>query len=175
MEKPTQIKYLMALVASTGLAWSPASAAVITEASDMSSITSISAVENQADQTVVSGTVVDDSNEPLIGVTVRQGKTGPIAVTNVDGRYSITLSDKEPQTLTFSYVGMKPLTEQINGRSVINVTLELSAVALDDVVVVGAYGTAQKREDLVGSMYQVNADEPIGQPVGVAGTDRARL
>lgn len=95
---------------------------------------------------------------------MRQGKKGPATVTDIDGRYSITLSKNEPKTLTFTYVGMKPLTVQINGRSNINVTLEQSAVALDDVVVVGGYGTAQKREDLVGSMYQVNAEDLANLP-----------
>lgn len=75
----------------------------------------------------------------------------------MDGRYTIRLSETGPKTLTYTYVGTKPVTEQVNGRSTINVTLENDAVALDDVVVVGAYGTAQKREDLVGSMYQVTS------------------
>lgn len=117
-----------------------------------------------ADNTVVTGKVVDDSGEPLVGVTVRQGKNGPAAITNADGRYTITLSKKVAQTLQFTYVGMKPLTEQIKGRTNIDVTLELSSTSLDDVVVVGAYGTAQKREDLVGSMYQVNAKDLANLP-----------
>lgn len=100
----------------------------------------------------------------MLGVTVRQGKNGPVAATNIDGQYSITLSKKASQSLTFSYIGMKSVTEQINGRTNINVTLKFSSVALDDVVVVGAYGTAQKREDLVGSMYQVNAENLANLP-----------
>ena len=149
---------MLAFVAMTGLAMTDNYASATQNAID-TSITYPLQAENAESHTVVTGRVVDESDEPLIGVSVRQGKKGPVAVTNIDGLYTITLDKNAPQTLTFAYVGMQSATEQINGRAVINVTLEQSAVALDDVVVVGAYGTAQKREDLVGSMYQVNAED----------------
>jgi hypothetical protein len=46
----------------------------------------------------------------------------------------------------------------LKGR-VLNVKLVQDAISIDDVVVVGAYGTAQKRLDQVGSAFQVNADQ----------------
>lgn len=164
MNKPTRLRHLLALVAMTALAMDSMYASTMQGAVDECVTPPSSSNDVTVEQTVVTGCVVDDSNEPMIGVTVRQGKNGPIAVTNIDGRYSITLSKNGTQSLTFTYVGMKPVTVPVNGRSNINVTLELSAVALDDVVVVGAYGTAQKREDLVGSMYQVNADDLLNLP-----------
>lgn len=159
MEKPTQRKLMLALVAMTGLAMTDSYASAAPTATDATLLSPNSEIENTETQTVVTGRVVDENDEPLIGVTVRQGKNGAAAVTNLEGRYSITLSKNGAKSLTFAYVGMGTVTEQINGRSTINITLEPSAVALDDVVVVGAYGTAQKREDLVGSMYQVNAED----------------
>ncbi|MDE5635069.1 MAG: TonB-dependent receptor plug domain-containing protein, partial [Muribaculaceae bacterium] len=164
MNKPTRLRHLLALVAMTALAMDGMHALAVQSVVDEGITPPYSSSDGTVGQTVVTGCVVDDSNEPMIGVTVRQGKNGPIAVTNIEGRYSITLSKNDPQSLTFTYVGMKPVTVPVNGRSNINVTLELSAVALDDVVVVGAYGTAQKREDLVGSMYQVNADDLLNLP-----------
>lgn len=159
MGKPTQRKLMLALVAMTGLAMTDSYASVAPTATDATLLSPNSEGENTETQTVVTGRVVDENDEPLIGVAVRQGKNGPAALTNLDGHYSITLSKNGAKSLTFAYVGMGTVTEQINGRSTINITLEPSSVALDDVIVVGAYGTAQKREDLVGSMYQVNAED----------------
>lgn len=160
MEKLAQLKYLFIFVAITGLVLTNNYASAAQSNIEITPPDS----KNTDNQIVITGRVVDDSNEPLMGVTVRQGKNGPITATNIDGKYSITLSNKASQSLTFTYVGMKSLTEQINGRTNINVTLEFNAVALDDVVVVGAYGTAQKREDLVGSMYQVNSEDLLNLP-----------
>lgn len=53
---------------------------------------------------------------------------------------------------------MKTKTVPVKGR-VLNVKLVQDAISIDDVVVVGAYGTAQKRLDQVGSAFQVNADQ----------------
>lgn len=115
-------------------------------------------------QMVVTGMVTDEAGEPLPGVTIRQGGKGSAAVTDLEGRYSISLAANGKPTLTFTYVGMMPVTEQVGKRSVINVQLKQDARALDDVVVIGAYGTAQKRIDQVGSAFQVNASDLKGLP-----------
>lgn len=142
MEK-VSLKYLLAVAVMTGSAVVGMPAAMAQNATNKQVNTPPHlASEQAAGQDVVTGRVVDDNNEPLIGVTVRQGKNGPVAVTDLDGRYTIRLSKKGSKSLTYSYVGMKPVTEQVNGRSSINITLAQDAVALDDVVVVGAYGTA---------------------------------
>lgn len=164
MEK-VSLKYLLAVAVMTGSAVVGMPAAMAQNATNKQVNTPPHlASEQAAGQDVVTGRVVDDNNEPLIGVTVRQGKNGPVAVTDLDGRYTIRLSKKGSKSLTYSYVGMKPVTEQVNGRSSINITLAQDAVALDDVVVVGAYGTAEKREDLVGSMYQVTSADLMNLP-----------
>ena len=112
----------------------------------------------QDDKYLVTGEVNDDTGEPLVGVTVQQKDTRNITVTDMDGRYSIQVSNKAEVFLTFSFVGMKTKTVSVKGR-VLNVKLVQDAIAIDDVVVVGAYGTAQKRLDQVGSAFQVNADQ----------------
>ena len=112
----------------------------------------------QDDKYLVTGEVNDDTGEPLVGVTVQQKNTRNITVTDMDGRYSIQVSNKAEVFLTFSFVGMKTKTVSVKGR-VLNVKLVQDAIAIDDVVVVGAYGTAQKRLDQVGSAFQVNADQ----------------
>jgi TonB-dependent SusC/RagA subfamily outer membrane receptor len=98
-----------------------------------------------------------------LGVTVQQKGTENKTVTDMDGRYSLRLKSGASRSLTFSYIGMKSQTLATVG-STANAVMKEDANQLQDVVVVGAYGTAQKRSDLVGSAYQVNADQLKGLP-----------
>lgn len=102
----------------------------------------------------VSGTVVDELGEPLIGATVQQKGTSHGTSTDVDGNYSLSISPKG--TITVSYVGYNTQTIDVNGRSVINVTMQENSAVLDEVVVVG-YGQ-MKRSDLTGSVVSVGED-----------------
>lgn len=102
----------------------------------------------------VSGTVVDESGEPLIGATVQQKGTSNGTSTDIDGRYTISLPPQS--TLTVSYVGYNTQNVAVNGRSEINVTMTENAAVLDEVVVVG-YGQ-MKRSDLTGSVVSVGED-----------------
>jgi len=89
----------------------------------------------------VSGQVLDQKNQPLIGATVMVPETTIGAVTDMNGNYSITLPNKAAY-LSFSFIGFKTQTLPITG-SVINVKMAENELALDEVVVVG-YG---KQED----------------------------
>lgn len=105
-------------------------------------------------QTTVTGTVVDASNEPLIGVTVQVvGQTGG-AVTDFDGKYTIS-GVPSGASLKFSYIGFLEQVIPVAGKQVINVTLKEDAAELQEVVVVG-FGT-QKKESLTGAVSVVDA------------------
>ena len=106
---------------------------------------------------VVSGNVVDVQGDPLIGVTVQQKGTQQKTVTNIDGRYQLRCVGQLPVTLVYSYIGMKSQSVVVRGTSAPTVTLQEDATSIKDVVIVGAYGTTQKRSDLVGSAYQVTS------------------
>ena len=106
----------------------------------------------------VKGTVKDANGEPVIGATVQEQGTKNVAVTDLDGNYTLKLSGG--QQLQFSYIGMKAQSVDAKGKSVVNVTLEDEATALDDLVVIG-YGTVKKR-DLTGAVTSVSAED-IGQ------------
>lgn len=108
----------------------------------------------------ITGTVTDDADEPLIGVSVKLDGGGAFAVTDFNGDYSIVAPANG--TLSFSYVGYSELKEQINGRTKINVKMSVNAVELDQVVVIG-YGT-QKKADLTGSVAVVDMDEARKTP-----------
>ena len=74
---------------------------------------------------VVSGIVVDEDGEPLVGVSVVEKGTNNKTSTDVGGRYTITVSSPRA-TLVFSYIGM--ITEEIpvDGRHIIDVVMKWS-------------------------------------------------
>ena len=111
----------------------------------------------QQDQTIkVSGQVVDQSGEPLIGATIRLKGAQSGVVTDFDGNFEI--SAPANGTLVVSYVGYKDREIAVRGRAILNaIELESDAMMLEQVVVVG-YGV-QKKADLTGSVSIVNADE----------------
>ena len=115
----------------------------------------------------VSGKVTSGADQtPLPGVNVLVKGSGTGTVTNVDGNYSLNVSD-ENDTLIFSSIGY--LTQEISlaGRSVVNVALSEDLQSLDEVVVIG-YGTA-KKSDLTGSIVSVKPEELTERPVPSVG------
>ena len=105
-------------------------------------------------QTTITGTVIDQTNEPLIGVTVQvEGQMGG-TVTDFDGNYSIKV-DNDDVSLKFSYIGYKDQIIPVKGKTVINLTMKEDAEVLEEVVVVG-YGT-QKKESLTGAVTVIDS------------------
>ena len=101
----------------------------------------------------VSGTVTDEENQPLPGVTVKLKGTNLAVSTDVQGRFSITLPDANG-VLTFSFLGYTTQEVAVKGQSGISVKLIEEAKSLNEVVVVG-YAT-QKKKDLTGAVTIVN-------------------
>ena len=107
-----------------------------------------------AQDIIVKGTVVDQTNEPLIGVTVLvDGQQAGGAVTDFDGNYTIKAPSKG--TLKFSYIGYQDQKIPVAGKTLINVTMKEDSELLQEVVVVG-FGT-QKKESLTGAVSVVDA------------------
>lgn len=102
------------------------------------------------------GNVKDVHGETLIGVNVVQKGTSNGTVTDLDGNFIIRVP--ADATLVFSYIGYEKQEKIWDGKSRMNITLKEDVTMLDDVVVIGAYGTVQKRTDMVGSAFQVNSD-----------------
>lgn len=90
----------------------------------------------------VSGTVVDEFGEPIIGVMVKEQDTQNSVVTDIDGNYTIRLSQKGASIIV-SYIGYMSQTLSTAGISTLNVTLEEDRAALEEVVVAG-YGVLRK-------------------------------
>ena len=115
-------------------------------------------------QTRVTGSVVDESGEPVIGASVQIKGTGQGTVTDIDGKFM--LSAPSNGTLVISYVGMR--TQEVAVAPSMRVVLQVDSELLDEVVVVG-YGT-QKKANLTGAVSSVNVEEALGsRPIADVG------
>lgn len=110
---------------------------------------------NSYAQSVVKGTVKSADGSPITGVTIGVKGTSKGTVTDVKGYYSLSLADPN-DTLVFSSIGFKEKTVPVNGKTTINVVLQRSVVALNNLVVIG-YGT-QRKSDLSSSIASVDID-----------------
>jgi TonB-linked SusC/RagA family outer membrane protein len=116
--------------------------------------------------TTVTGTVLDEQNKPLPGVTVIIKGSSTGTVTDDKGDFGIAVGSKDV-VLIFSFIGYDTQEIKVDNKTVINVAMVPSSKALNDVVVVG-YGT-QKKVDLTGSVATVSSAELENRPVtGVA-------
>lgn len=134
-------------------------ALAVNELADPTNLTNMS---QQNDQ--VTGRVVDQNGEPLVGVSVvEKGNKGNGAVTDLDGKFSLRVPSKA--TLIVSYVGYTSKEVAVDGRQQLQVTLAENAEMLNDVVVIG-YGTV-KKADLAGSVSVMDnkafKDQPLTQ------------
>lgn len=123
--------------------------------------TSLPIVTQVRTKVQISGTVVDTSGIPLIGVTVLETSSGNGTVTDIDGNFSIAVSSDA--VLQFSYVGYKSKSVNVNGNKDFNIVLEEDSETLDEVVVVG-YGV-QKKINLSGSVDQVSSEQLEQRPM----------
>lgn len=114
----------------------------------------------QAQTTTVRGVVRDDSGQPLPGVNVIVAGTTNGTITDMDGRYQ--LQAPADASLTYSFIGYETQTQEIGGRSSIDISLVEESLDMDEIVVVG-YGQ-MKRSDLTGSVVSVS-DEAIKKSV----------
>lgn len=117
----------------------------------------LTAIGVSAQNVKVSGTI-SDSTGPLPGSVVMVKGTSNGTVTDLDGKYEITVGAKD--ILEVSCLGYLTAEVEVAGRSVINVTLEVEAETLNDVVVLG-YGIAQKKQDLSASVGVIQSPDKI--------------
>jgi len=112
-------------------------------------------------QNTIRGTVRDETNSLLPGVAVIVKNTFRGTATDKDGKYSLAASPAD--ILVFSMVGMTTIEVPVGNQTVIDVTLNSEATALQDVVVIG-YG-AQKVKDLTAPIVSVKGEDLNKQAV----------
>ncbi|MEO8110469.1 MAG: TonB-dependent receptor [Ginsengibacter sp.] len=105
---------------------------------------------------VITGIVSDSSGQPLQAVTVIADHSKKGVLTDQDGAFSLPVTSADKR-ITFSIVGMKPVTQSISDRTSFNVSLVPDNTNLNEVVVVG-YGT-QKKGSLTGAISTVTAKD----------------
>lgn len=105
----------------------------------------------------ITGTVMDGThNEPLIGAVVKAGTASTATVTDIDGKFSLTIPTGQ-KTITVSMVGYKTVTTNVVGKTNVTITMMEDAALIDEVVVVG-YGT-MKKSDLSGALSSINSND----------------
>lgn len=106
----------------------------------------------------IKGTVKDQNGVPVIGANVVEKGTTNGTITDVNGNFSLRVSEKA--ILLFSYIGYNPLELPVGKESVIRITMKEDTQALEEVVVVG-YGT-QKKVNLTGAVNSIKMEEVVG-------------
>lgn len=114
---------------------------------------------NQQSSKKITGKVVDQSGDPIIGANVVEKGTTNGSVTDIDGNF--TLSVAPNSTLTFSFIGYATAEMSVAGKTNLTVTLREDTEMLDEVVVVG-YGT-MKKKDLTGAVGTVRGDDLVAR------------
>src|SRR5690606_33660745 len=104
----------------------------------------------------ISGTILDATGFGLPGVTVLEKGTNNGTVTDIDGKYTITVSSPE-SLLVFSFVGYEAQEILVGNQTTIDLTLQEAIGSLDEVLVIG-YGT-QKERDLTSSISTLKTED----------------
>lgn len=137
----------MSIAASPNEGWTPKPAAVA------------------AKEITVTGTVTDGS-EPIIGATVMVKGSSQGAMTDIDGKFSLT-NVPAKAVLQVSYVGFESQEVPVNGKTNFEIVLKESSKLLNEVVVVG-FGT-QKKVNLTGAVATVSSEKFENRPVSNIG------
>ncbi len=109
----------------------------------------------------VTGIVVDENGEPVIGATVIAADSKRSTITNIDGAFELTVPSTT-KVLEVSFLGYNKVKLQLKEQSAYKVRLTESLVQLDEVVAIG-YGTA-KKGNLTGAIARVDADDLADRP-----------
>ncbi len=115
-----------------------------------------SMVDQQPKRREISGSVNDVKNLPLPGVAVIVKGTTIGSVTDSQGKFRISIP-VDAQTLSLTFVGMKPQEVAIAGKSVFNITMEEATFGVDEVVVT-ALGIEKSKKSLAYSTQSVDMD-----------------
>ena len=110
----------------------------------------------------ISGRVIDENGEPVIGVSIQEKGTTNGTITDIDGAFQLQV--KDGATLIFSFIGYS--TQELPAdKSNLNVTLKEDSQLLEEVVVLG-YGAGQRKQDLSASVGVVkNTEDLVTRPV----------
>ena len=104
----------------------------------------------------VTGQVVDDLGEPLIGVNVLVKGTTTGVITDLDGNFTLNTTEENP-VIQFSYIGYKQEEVPLKGQTVINITMVNDTQVIDEVVVT-ALGIKRATKALSYNVQEIKSD-----------------
>ena len=113
----------------------------------------------QPEQVSIQGRVVDRTKAPLPGVAIMIQGTTLGVTSDVDGHFKLTIPDKQPVILVFSFVGMKTKEVAWKGEKELNVTMEDEITEMEEVVVTGMFNKA--RESYTGAVTTIKSDDLV--------------
>lgn len=114
----------------------------------------------QESRKTISGYVRDSNGESLIGVSVMVKGTTIGAVTDVDGKFNLSVPI-DSKTLVFSYLGMETVETQIESKTSFEVIMKDSSLQMTEVVVT-ALGIKKETKALSYNVQEVSASEIVG-------------
>jgi TonB-dependent starch-binding outer membrane protein SusC len=114
----------------------------------------------QAQDRSVSGTVLDESGSPMPGVNVLVSGTSNGTVTDISGKY--TISVPSGAKLLFSFIGYTSKEVEVGNNSVIDVSMNVDVTELSEIVVTGY--SSERKADIIGAVSVVNSKELLQTP-----------
>ena len=108
---------------------------------------------------IVTGTVNDENNLPLVGVNITVDNSNIGALTDFDGNYTISIPSNLPKKLTFSYLGYTTQEIDVSGTDNMSIMMIPDLTQLEEVVVIG-YGSVLKK-DLTGALSTVEVEDEV--------------
>lgn len=114
----------------------------------------------------ISGKVLDESNQSLPGATIVLKNSNQSTITDFDGKFDF-LVPEQGAVFSVSFIGYKTKEVSLNGKTTLEIKLELESEALNTVVVIG-YGEV-KSKDLTGSISTIKLADLSKQPVANVG------
>lgn len=103
----------------------------------------VAGVATASNTKLISGKIVDETGEPLSGVSINIKNTTTGTVTDIDGNFKLTVPKDERRLLVANYIGMRSQEMQLQDNMG-DITMKADEMALNEVVVTG-YGTQRKR------------------------------
>lgn len=111
---------------------------------------------SQAQNIEVSGVVLDETGEPLPGVSILVKGTQRGATSGINGDFALKAAPRA--TLVFSFIGYEKREVELKGRSKLRLQMEPAVNQLDQVEIVVGYGS-QRKEDLTGAISTLSGKE----------------
>lgn len=118
-------------------------------------------ITQQSVKKLITGRIVDNQGEPIIGANIIETGTTNGTVTDIDGKFSLSIENNA--TIHITYIGYLDQSINTSGKESLNITLLEDTQALEELVVVG-YGI-QKKVNLTGSVATVDSKELTIAPI----------